>query len=76
MGIILVIKNTRKGEMSRKSTDAEREKFKHVERGSLGSLDGVSLQKYKLHMLCYRIAYQHQNCGRCWACLYVERRPL
>ena len=71
MGIILVIKNTRKGEMSQKSTDAEREKFKHVEVGSQGSLDGVSKQRYDLNLLCWRMAAQHKDCS-CWACVYVE----
>lgn len=60
--------------MTRKLTAKQREKFDHVEKGSMGSLRGLALQKYDLNMLCWRMAFRHEDGCRCWACVYVERQ--
>lgn len=59
--------------MSRKLTGEEIAKLRRTEQGSFGRLTGTSRQQYDLNMLCWRMAYEHNDC-RCWACTYVERQ--
>jgi hypothetical protein len=58
--------------MTTKLTDEERAKLDRVEKGSIGALRGVARQRSDLSALCWRMAYEHEDGCRCWACVYVQ----